>query len=391
MHVRVNIPAWGWQEPARCLAALRGGRSHRERLREELRRSVPGWEPVLLASARYGIALAVRWLGLQGRRIAVPGYVCPAVLTGLDAAPAEPVAIDCAASSTQFEVEALTRAVRAGTVDAILAANTYGMDQDFSLLAAMGLPVIEDAAYQAGWLEPEGTRPCGTRAQVGVWSFNFKALTGVGGGILWLPEGSGPPPDAVPSRVGPGDVLRMLDYSVRGLARHRIPRWLPGAAAPALGLGASVPPALAEPRAGAMSEPQAAVALTQWTARAELLKAQTANTALVAAAVARAETLTPVAGQDGRTMAHLFPCVVRSRGQEAPGTVHHVRQVLHAHGIQTAEPYPVVLGGRSTLPNAHDLASRLVLVPCNASLGSRQIGQVAAALEGASSRRAQAQ
>ena len=61
-----------------------------------------------------------------------------------------------------------------------------------------------------------------------------------------------------------------------------------------------------------------------------------------------------------------------------------MRQVLYGRGVQTELPYPFLLGSPKELPNAFDLANRLVLVPCNASLGPRQIARVARALQEAS-------
>src|SRR5207249_2205132 len=149
---------------------------------------VPGWSVFPLSSARYGLSLAVQHLGLSGKRVAVPGYVCPAVLTGLRHAGADPVAIDCRPCSFRFDPVCLNKACQARAVDAILAANTYGLDQDFTFLRSLQLPILEDAAYQAGRLDRVDGMPCGTRGHVGVWSFNFKVLTGIGGGILLIPR-----------------------------------------------------------------------------------------------------------------------------------------------------------------------------------------------------------
>ena len=89
--LRLNIPPWGAGEIAAGLRAVAGRKGDLQFLRRELADAVPGRVPILVRSARFGIALAVRALGLAGRRIAVPGYVCPAVLTGLRSAPAEAV------------------------------------------------------------------------------------------------------------------------------------------------------------------------------------------------------------------------------------------------------------------------------------------------------------
>jgi dTDP-4-amino-4,6-dideoxygalactose transaminase len=57
-----------------------------------------------------------------------------------------------------------------------------------------------------------------------------------------------------------------------------------------------------------------------------------------------------------------------------------LRRTLHALGFQTERPYPA-LGSREAFPNAHDLAARLVLLPCHASLTPALLGRLARALE----------
>lgn len=384
MRVRINIPAWGAREVASGAAALASGargRACARELGEALGREVPGWSVALLASARYGVALAARRLGLEGRRVAVPGYVCPAVLTGLRAAGAEPVPVDCLPSSTRFDPEALSRAAARGEVEGVLAPNTYGIDQDYDLLAGLGLPVVEDAAYQAGRRDDEG-RACGTRGDAGVWSFNFKALAGVGGGAL-LVRG-GPAVEVDGPGGGAGEALRFANYAARALARHRIPGFLPGAGPPPPEPPAEAREGLAALREAGMSGLQAAVALSQWEARERLAARQRVNTAALDEAAERCAGLTPLAPRAGAALPHLYPLAV-AESPDARARVYRLRAAMHARGVQTEDPYPVLLGGADRLPNSHALAARLLLVPCNASVGPRQIEAVAAALAQATS------
>jgi dTDP-4-amino-4,6-dideoxygalactose transaminase len=374
MHIRINIPVWSRREIARGIASFASRDAYRNQLLKELERELHPFKPQLVSSARCAIALAARMLGLEGRRIAVPGYVCPAVITALRAANAEVVAVDCQPSSFRFESESLARA----DIDGVLAANTYGLDQDFSMLARLGLPVIEDAAYQAGTRDASGAA-CGTRADAGVWSFNFKSLTAVGGGAVIAKESV----SVDESRShGLKEAVRFFNYALRSLARHRIPKFFPGAEPPSLSLDDAPREVLTEFSESAMSELQAAVALAQWRRREEILSRQSLNSTHLYRTISRCESFAALSGE-GETLPHLFPMLVRAGVKEAPGAVFSVRQFLHRRGIQTETPYPAI-GSREELPNACDLASRLILVPCNASLDERQIRFIAASLEEAS-------
>ncbi len=371
-HIRINIPDWGVSELGNAALALVGHR-YTDTLTQELQAFAPsGWRPHLLASARYGLALAVKALGVA--RVAVPGYICPAALTGLRAGGAEIVVVDCATSSLRFDAQKLRETVRAGRVDAILAANTYGLDQDYALLTSLGLPVIEDAAYQAGY------ESCGFRGAAGVWSFNFKAITGVRGGVLWLKSGNVTPnfKDIIPKTKD--ELPLFVNYALRAIAGDYLPKGLGGAAPPSPETETEVRAVLQEMRAGAMSELQAGIGLAQWRRRSQLVARQQENTRILENAVASCQTLVALGDTTDHTKVHLFPVLVNAPLEQALESVYRVRCSLYERGVQTETHYPMLLGGPEELPNAHALAARLVLVPCNASLGEMSINCIADAL-----------
>ena len=389
MHIRINTPSWGWREVAQgAVAIATGGRNHhfRRRLHFELQREAPGWIPWLVSSARHAVSLAARMFALEGQRVAVPGYVCPAVLTGLRAARVEPVAIDCLPASIRFDPEALAYAIADEGIAGVLAANTYGFDQDFSLLADLGVPVIEDAAYQSGCTEAGSSRLCGTRGDVGVWSFNFKALTSVGGGVLFVPG------ETSMDRCGSAssstrETMRFFNYAARSIGRHHIPTSFPGAEAPRPGADSAVRSVLSDIREAPMSELQAAVALAQWESRDRLAMIQKRNSSYLADAIARCNALTTLSCQNGQTTVHLFPVLVRVGSKDAlaaAGAVQRARAHLYSRGIQTETPYPMVWKSTIHLPNSHDLNTRMFLVPCNASLRNEEMKKISEALEEAS-------
>jgi dTDP-4-amino-4,6-dideoxygalactose transaminase len=351
MHLRINLPPWGRAELGAGLKALvnrRSGDASREELRRALARAAgEGWSVALMSSGRAALARAIPLMGLTNRRVAVPAYACPAVPSAVRAAGAEPIAVDVKPDSIRFDPDALTRADVAGVV----AANTYGLDQDFEALRdwAGARPVIEDAAYRVG-------RP--PRGDSAIWSFNFKALTGVGGGVLLSRKFLADPPGP---RARPGELARFLDYGARGVAGHRIPRFLPGAQPP----GSSGPnPHTQIPAPGPMSNLQAAIALAQWHRRAEIERDQRENVRAIKGAIDGAVGLAPL---DEAPFPHLVPLVVRVGAEYLDRAVLRTRRLLHHGGIQTEEPYPVPDG----FPNAQDLARRLVLVPCHAAIAPR--------------------
>jgi hypothetical protein len=162
MRIRINIPAWGASEiTAGVQSLVTSARHARESaiLSRAMVETVPGWTPTPVSSGRFAVALAMRALRLEGARVAVPAYLCPAVLAGVRAVGAEAIPVDCLPRSICFDLDALSRVRVAG----VLATNTYGVDQDFAGLAQLGLPVLEDAAYQAGRVDSEG-RACGRGA-----------------------------------------------------------------------------------------------------------------------------------------------------------------------------------------------------------------------------------
>ncbi|HUP23668.1 MAG TPA: DegT/DnrJ/EryC1/StrS family aminotransferase [Thermoanaerobaculia bacterium] len=360
-----------------------GGRS-RDRLAAELM----GWSEAtvrcgaldLVASARYGLVVAIRSLGLVGARIAVPAYVCPAVLTGLRAAGAGPLGIDIEEGSFRFAPGGLRRAVTEEGCAAVVAPATYGCNQDWELLGSLAAPVLDDAAYQAGLVDGGG-RMCGARGAAGVWSFRFKALAGVGGGVLLSGRGSEPSHASTgrAPRVGSGELRQLGDYLLRSILRHWIPRALGGAWRPQAGQ-AEVRACHLAIEERPMSELQAAVALGQWQRREEIGRRQRRNTAMLLDALADAPAFR-LAGEpvDGRFV-HLLPLLVDPRAGDEGEALLAARRFLWERGIQTEDPYPVTLGEPEAFPSAHELTRRLLLVPCHPSLGEREIRHVAASL-----------
>jgi len=389
MHIRINIPDWSIAEltaASRAIFKRDSSYSFRGEFRSHLEGIAPGWSVRLLASARYGIALAAETLKLRGKRVAVPGYVCPAVLTGLRAAKVQPVAIDIANGSMRFDTQVLRAMVSSGDVEGILAANTYGLDQDMDLLSTLGLPIIEDAAYQSGLYRDQNGPACGLRADAGVWSFNFKALTSIGGGVLFTRPSAGDGNPQVELNGINCQKRLLCNYAFRAFFRHRIPKRMPGAKPPTIGLSTQARDSLLQQGDGPMSELQAAIAMTQWRRRKRIFLQQQSNASLLYRSTATCKAFHPLSCQEGFPAVHLWPILLRVKPSDCEQALFRARQVLYAYSIQTEVPYPMLAGTQFTLPNSFDLARRLLLVPCSAALKDAQIRIVANALRAASER-----
>lgn len=377
MLIYPNMPGWGTDEVLQVtVGLLRPGAASQQRhqLQTMIEADVNGWSVALLASGRYALKLAIEFSGLSGRRLAVPAYVCPAVLVAARAAGTTVVAIDCDAESFKFDRAALKYAVDSRQVDGILATNTYGLDQDFVFLRQLGLPIIDDAAYQAGRIDRNG-EPCGTRGCAGVWSFNFKAMSGLGGGVLLLPNGAAATgPSDAPRRST--DFRRWLNYSARSLMRHHVPKFL--APFRASEPSTSLRPAWLTMTNGMMSRLQIAVNLAQWHKRSASSRAEAEARDGLIRETAGSDVFTTVRGSEDGT--HFVPVLVDKLVGDPVAAVANVRRSLYADGVQTESAYPVLPGPRTAVSNAAALASRLFLLPCHSGLEETQVGRIQLAL-----------
>lgn len=388
MHIRINIPAWGIQEYLGSLCSLLPLRrdGYLNHLKKEIQTFVGNRRVYLLSSGRFGVFAAIKQLGLMHPRIAVPAYVCPSVLAAIRQAEAEPIFVDVEEHSIRFHRDALTRAIQQSRIDAILAPNTYGFDQDFQLLKDCGLPVIEDAAYQAGYKAQDSDRPCGLRGPVGVWSFNFKALTSVGGGVLVSREPVRDLENLVHPYLNRSLASRYVNYLLRSILRTAIPKRLPGARPPTSYDLREIRPSLLHLSQSGMSNLQAAIALAQWKNREAIFDRQFQNAKMLQEVVAENPVLSLLKNQEKGAVVHLFPILLNVSASHQNEAVLEFRQFLYQQSIQTETPYPIGHVQPDTHPSVYTLFSRLILLPCNASLKERHMNLICQAVTAASHR-----
>jgi dTDP-4-amino-4,6-dideoxygalactose transaminase len=381
MHIRLNVPPWSADELISGFTALvRRGTSHARTLEGELVDFARPWgrSVQLVSSASAGLVLAIKALPSRRARVAVPAYVCPSVHSALVAAEADSILVDTEPDSIRFSLECLTAKVRQGSIDAILAPNTYGLDQDIHTLAGFGVPLIEDAAYQAGRYDAGTGTPCGLRGDFGVWSFTFKSLCSTGGGVLFR-AAEFLDADISVERPSMSDARTLLDYAFRTILGPHVPRVLPGAEPPEN-------PDLRRWRVAVVrgiTEVQAAIALAQWTKRSEIHQRQSKNLEVLMDSIRKAGDVRPLTQPTYTAPVHFLPLLMPKTNHQTGTLVGRFRQAMYLSSVQTDVGYPLAVGP-DRAPNATSLASRLVLVPCSASHSEGEIRAIAAAAERAS-------
>jgi len=118
------------------------------------------------------------------RRILLPAYACPDLLTAIEAAEAEPVLYDIDPATLGPDLDDLRRQLQDGAA-AVVAAHLYGVPVDIPAVRAVMQPtgalLIEDAAQGVGGLL-DG-RPLGAHGDLAILSFGRgKGRTGGEGG-----------------------------------------------------------------------------------------------------------------------------------------------------------------------------------------------------------------
>ncbi len=383
MHIRINIPSWSIGEYGRSLCGLLPLR--RDYYLNQLKNEIQAWAEnrrvYLLSSGRFGVLAAIKQLGLPHPRVAVPAYVCPSVIEAIRQAGADPVFIEIEENSIRFDRELLASKIHRGQIDAVLAANTYGLDQDYQYLKSCGLPVIEDAAYQSGYKMQDSDTPCGLRCPVGIWSFNFKAMTSVGGGVLISNEPIRELENLPHPYLNRSLASRYLNYLIRSVLRTAIPKKMPGALPPAPYDHQEIRQSLLRISQTGMSNFQAAIAYTQWIHRKEIFNRQTQNAKILREVVSKNPLLSLLEGHEKGAVVHLFPILLNIHPPHISDAVLEFRQFLYQQSIQTEVPYPIGHVQPDTHPNVYNLVSRLILLPCNAGLKTGHMNRISRALE----------
>lgn len=159
----------------------------------ELAERVGVGHAVALSSGTAALHLALLMLGVgRGDEVLVPSFTFVATANAVSYLGAEPVFVDCSASTWNIDPDLVADelAVRArdGRLPrALVTVDLYGQSADYDALlaaaAAYGVPVVEDAAEALG--ATYRGRPAGSFGTASVFSFNGnKIITTSGGGML---------------------------------------------------------------------------------------------------------------------------------------------------------------------------------------------------------------
>ncbi|MBI3553494.1 MAG: DegT/DnrJ/EryC1/StrS family aminotransferase [Elusimicrobia bacterium] len=135
-------------------------------------------------NATAGLCLALKALGVEGKKVAIPASVCVNVPLAVLLSGNEPVFFDIDPKDFGISVEALRQSQE--RVDCVLAVHAYGSMCRIEELAALckekGLPLIEDFAVAQGARLQD--RPAGSFGDASVVSFGAGKIVSCGGGAV---------------------------------------------------------------------------------------------------------------------------------------------------------------------------------------------------------------
>jgi perosamine synthetase len=142
---------------------------------------VGGAVAVSSGTAALHLALLVLDIG-EGDEVAIPSFVCPALLNAIRYVRAVPVLVDINPQSLNMDVHDLRKRLT-GKTKAIIVPHMFGLPADIREIAALGIPVIEDCAQSLG-SRCQGA-PTGSFGTLSVFSFYATKVicTGEGGMI----------------------------------------------------------------------------------------------------------------------------------------------------------------------------------------------------------------
>lgn len=139
---------------------------------------------VATSSGTTALHLALLGLGIgAGDRVAIPSYVCVALLHAVRYVGAEPVVIDVDPDTMNLDPDALKRHAPA-RIKAVILPHMFGLPAATARITELGIPVIEDCAHAIG--ATAYGRPVGGQGVLGICSFYATKMmtTGEGGMVV---------------------------------------------------------------------------------------------------------------------------------------------------------------------------------------------------------------
>ncbi|GAB3803349.1 hypothetical protein GCM10027605_25060 [Micromonospora zhanjiangensis] len=200
MPVRIHLssPDVGELEESYLIRALRSGWAapagpDLDAFERELADRVGTRHAVAVSSGTAALHLALLAVGAgPGTRVVVPTLTFVATANAVVYTGAEPIFVDCEPETGNLDPELLAELLRRLRADgeqvaAVLPVDMFGVCANYDALlplcAAVGVPVVEDAAEALG--AARHGRPAGSFGRAGVFSFNGnKIITTSGGGMI---------------------------------------------------------------------------------------------------------------------------------------------------------------------------------------------------------------
>ena len=155
-----------------------------ERFEREMARRLKRRHAAAVGSGSAALHLALVALGVgPGDRVAMPSYVCTALLHATDLVGAEPVLVDIDPATFNLDPDDLRKRLRPRT-RAVIVPHMFGLPARIRDIESYGVPIIEDCALALG--AEYGTEPVGSLGVVSIASFYATKViaTGEGGMVL---------------------------------------------------------------------------------------------------------------------------------------------------------------------------------------------------------------
>jgi len=178
-------PTLGEEELQAVAAVLRSGQVAQgeevRRFEAALAASLGAAGAVAVSSGTAALHLALLSLNVgEGDEVAIPSFVCAALLQAVRHVRATPVLIDIRPETYNMDVRDLARRLSSRT-KAVIVPHMFGLPADVPEIAALGVPVIEDCAQSLG--SRLSGSPTGSFGVLSVFSFYATKVicTGEGG------------------------------------------------------------------------------------------------------------------------------------------------------------------------------------------------------------------
>lgn len=184
-------PAMGEEEAEAAARIVRSGLLAQGREVELLEKEMASFTgrrfAVAVSSGTAALHLGLLALGVgPGDRVAIPSYVCTALLHAVWAVGAEPVPCDIDPHSRNIDAGLLAALAVIEPLRAAIIPHMFGLPAPTEAFDALGIPYIEDCAMSIG--AQHAGRPLGSHGALSICSFYATKMLGAGEGGMVLTD-----------------------------------------------------------------------------------------------------------------------------------------------------------------------------------------------------------